>query len=141
MFYNAQENKHIHEGQQFTLDGVTYPSNWLNQSTPEQKAAIGLVEVVKTNEPADRELFWVDEVLSGATISYVNTPKSAEILAQQASNTARNKILELEALQARPLREIALGNTTTAVTKLQELEAAIAVERLKILPPVSGGVI
>ena len=45
MFYKAPD-QYINEGCQFTIDGVTYPANWLNQSTPEQKAALGLEEVI-----------------------------------------------------------------------------------------------
>ena len=33
-------------GTAFTWDGVQYPANWCNLSTPEEKAAIGMVDVV-----------------------------------------------------------------------------------------------
>ena len=75
MFYNAEHNKYIVEGTQFELGGVTYPAVWLNQSTPEQKAAIGLVEVIATNSSADQRFYWVSEQLNEAELTYVNTPK------------------------------------------------------------------
>lgn len=78
MFYHQSENKYIHEGQQFTLDGVTYPSGWLNQSTPEEKLALGLVEVVKTNLPGNPEFYFVNEELNGAELTYVNEPKDLQ---------------------------------------------------------------
>ena len=39
MFYSKTQDKYIHEGTQFELDGVTYPPQWLYQATPEQKEA------------------------------------------------------------------------------------------------------
>ena len=75
MFYNAQYNQYVQEGTQFTLGDITYPPQWLNQATPEQKAEAGLVEVVATNSPADQTYYWVSETLNGAELTYTNTPK------------------------------------------------------------------
>ena len=75
MFYNKQFDVYIQEGTQFVLGGVTYPAQWLNQATQEQKAAIGLVEVIATDSPADDRFYWVSESLVGASLSYTNTPK------------------------------------------------------------------
>ena len=75
MFYNAQYNQYVQEGTQFNLGDVTYPPQWLNQSTPEQKAEAGLVEVVVTNQPANQVYYWVSETLNGPELTYVNTPK------------------------------------------------------------------
>ena len=86
MFYNAQYNQYIQEGTQFTLGDVTYPPQWLNQSTPEQKAAIGLVEVVATNSPADQTYYWVSETLNGAELTYTNTPKDLTSVKTNAVN-------------------------------------------------------
>ena len=82
MFYNAEYRQYIQEGTQFTLGGVTYPPSWLNQSTPEQKAAIGLVEVVATNNPADQTYYWVSETLKGPELTYTNTPKDLDTVKQ-----------------------------------------------------------
>jgi hypothetical protein len=67
MFYSTITGTYINEGTQFTIDGVTYPSNWLNQSTPEQKAALGLEEVVATNSPFNPVYYWTGETLEGGT--------------------------------------------------------------------------
>ena len=80
MFYATKQNKYIVEGTAFELDGVQYPAVWLNQATAEQKAAIGLVEVVATNSPADSRYYWVSETLNGAELTYTNTPKDLEEL-------------------------------------------------------------
>ena len=74
MFYK-EPNQYINEGKQFTVDGVTYPANWLNQATPEQKATLGLQEVVTTNQPFDPKYYWTGETLEGATLTYSGTPK------------------------------------------------------------------
>ena len=78
MFYNSTENKYIQEGTSFVLDGIQYPPSWLNQSTPEQKAAVGLEEVIVTNSPGDDRYYWVSQSLSGATLTWTNTPKDLE---------------------------------------------------------------
>ncbi len=75
MFYNKEFNKYVVEGTAFELGGVQYPAVWLNQATAEQKAAIGLQEVVATNIPADDRFYWVSSTLNGAELTYVNTPK------------------------------------------------------------------
>jgi hypothetical protein len=75
MFYSTTDGQYINEGTQFTIDGVTYPSGWLNQSTPEQKAALGLEEVVATNSPFNPVYYWTGETLDQATLTYTGTPK------------------------------------------------------------------
>lgn len=97
MFYASKQNKYIVEGTAFELDGVQYPAVWLNQSTAEQKAAIGLVEVIATDSPADDRFYWVSEQLNGAELTYVNTPKDLDGLKQswtdQTNNTAYSLLL------------------------------------------------
>ena len=75
MFYCAKENKYIQDGCSFEIDSIQYPPQWLNQATAEQKAAIGLEEVVATNSPANQQYYWVSEDLDGPTLTYINTPK------------------------------------------------------------------
>lgn len=75
MWYREQSNQYINDGSQFVIDGVTYPSVWLNQATPEQKAELGLVEVVATNTPYDSRYYWTGELLDKATLTYTGTPK------------------------------------------------------------------
>lgn len=75
MFYSSTDGQYIQEGSQFVIDGISYPAQWLNQSTAEQKAAIGLEEVIATNSPANQSYYWVSEELDGPSLTYVNTPK------------------------------------------------------------------
>lgn len=75
MFYCTQTQQYIQEGTAFEIDGVQYPSNWLNLSTPEEKAEVGLEEVIATNSPANQTYYWVSETLVGADLTYTNTPK------------------------------------------------------------------
>lgn len=75
MFYCTQNQQYIQEGTAFEVNGVQYPANWLNLSTPEQKAELGLEEVVATNSPANDQYYWVSQTLSGPTLTYTNTPK------------------------------------------------------------------
>ncbi len=75
MWYSKNDGQYIQDGSQFTIRGVEYPANWINLSTPEEKAAIGLEEVIATNSPANDQYYWVSYTLDKATLTYVNTPK------------------------------------------------------------------
>jgi hypothetical protein len=78
MWYSTTNGQYIYAGNQFTIDGVEYPSNWLNLSTEEQKAEIGLEEVIATNSPANDQYYWVSQELDKASLTYVNTPKDLD---------------------------------------------------------------
>ena len=78
MWYSTTDGQYIYAGNQFTIDGVEYPSNWLNLSTEEQKAEIGLEEVIATNQPASDVYYWVSTELDKASLTYVNTPKDLD---------------------------------------------------------------
>ena len=90
MFYSTTDGQYINEGQAFTIDGVQYPQNWLNLSTPEEKAAIGLEEVIATNSPANDQYYWVSTELNKATLTYVNTPKNLTDVKSNALSTINN---------------------------------------------------
>jgi hypothetical protein len=75
MFYCTQNQQYIQEGTAFEVNGVQYPANWLNLSTPEEKTALGLEEVIATNSPANDTYYWVSSTLDQATLTYTNTPK------------------------------------------------------------------
>jgi hypothetical protein len=78
MFYSTTDGQYINEGQAFTIGGIQYPANWLNLSTPEEKLAIGLEEVIATNQPANDQYYWVSSTLDKATLTYTNTPKDLD---------------------------------------------------------------
>lgn len=78
MFYSTTDGQYINEGQAFTISGIQYPANWLNLSTPEEKLAIGLEEVITTNQPANDQYYWVSSTLDKATLTYTNTPKDLD---------------------------------------------------------------
>ena len=92
MFYSTTDGQYINEGQAFTIGDVQYPQNWLNLSTPEEKSAIGLEEVVATNSPANDQYYWVSTELNGPSLTYINTPKDLTTVKSnslsQINNTA-----------------------------------------------------
>ena len=75
MFYHAETDQYIREGMPFELDDVSYPANWLNLSTPEEKAALGLQEVITVGERKDDRYYWVSEQLVGPELIITSTPK------------------------------------------------------------------
>lgn len=105
MFYNKEHNQYVTEGTAFTLGDVQYPANWLNNATLEEKAAIGLQEVVIENQPADERFYWVSETLEAATLTYVNTPKDLDALKSswkdQVNNIVYTTLLPSDYMPAR----------------------------------------
>lgn len=100
---NGQIVQLIAPGTAFELDGVSYPANWCNLSTPEEKAAIGMVDVVYGPAPSD-QYYWVsqdapyyDARTNEVYINFTATPKDlAELQSQQvtATNQAAYNILQ-----------------------------------------------
>jgi hypothetical protein len=84
----------IPDGSQFTIDGVEYPSNWVNLSTPEEKAAINMVDVVYGPSLNDT-YYWISQetpVYNAGTnqvdINFTSIPKDLITLqANQVSAT------------------------------------------------------
>jgi len=69
-------------GSAFELDGVQYPANWCNLSTPEDKAAIGMVDVIYGPAPSDT-YYWVTQeapalVDGQVVVNYTSTPKDLD---------------------------------------------------------------
>ena len=74
-------------GTAFEWDSIQYPANWVNLSSPEEKAAIGMVDVVYGSQPSD-VYYWISQdapVYTGTVveINYTATPKD---LAQCQTN-------------------------------------------------------
>lgn len=65
------DGKALPQGTPFTHNGIQYPANWLNLSTPEEKLAIGITEVSEQPRPDDR-YYWVTDNGDG---TYTATPK------------------------------------------------------------------
>lgn len=86
MFYREASNQYIYEGIAFVVDGIQYPSTWLNTSTPEEKAALGLQEVVVIGSAANQMYYWVSEVLDKATLTITNTPKDLNVCKKIATD-------------------------------------------------------
>jgi len=82
MFAIIKDNTFVQflaSGTPFTLDDIQYPANWLNLSTPEEKAALGIVDVVYGTQPDDR-YYWVshaDPIVNDTfvKVDFVATPK------------------------------------------------------------------
>jgi hypothetical protein len=84
MFYREASNQYIQEGVPFEIDETQYPSNWLNLSTPEEKAELGLQEVITVGERKDDRYYWVSEKLEGAELIITSTPKDFDTVKQMA---------------------------------------------------------
>lgn len=78
----------IPQGTGFEVNGISYPANWLNLSTPAEKAAAGIVDVVYGSYPND-QYYWVSQdapvYADGVvTVNYTATPKDLDSLKSQA---------------------------------------------------------
>jgi hypothetical protein len=84
---NAFE-RFLPEGIAFKLGNTVYAQDWLNLSTPAEKAALGIVDVVYGERPDDK-YYWVTEQPSTyvdgvVTIGYTATPKDLAGCVKQA---------------------------------------------------------
>ena len=84
---NAFE-KFLPEGIAFKIGNTVYAQDWLNLSTPAEKAALGIVDVVYGQRPDDK-YYWVTELppvyANGVvTVDYTSTPKDLFTLQNQA---------------------------------------------------------
>lgn len=93
----------VQPGVPFEWDGNFYPANWCNVSSPEEKASIGMVDVVYGTQAND-QYYWVSEdapVYNAETnqvdINYTNTPKDLTGVktssVQQVNSTAYSILL------------------------------------------------
>lgn len=148
MFYSSKTNQYIQEGTAFELGGVSYPSNWLNLSTPADKLNIGLQEVVATNSPANDKFYWVSSSLSGADLTYINTPKdlfTCQSNEVNATNTTAYSILlpsdwmVVKAFETGVAMDAAWSTwrasiRTTAANHIAAISACTTIEELAALP-------
>jgi hypothetical protein len=135
MFYREKSDQYITEGTTFAIDGTSYPSNWLNMTSPEDKAALGLVEVTDANSPEDSRFYWVSDTLVGAVRTYLNTPKDLDGLkatwAAQIRATAYSLLLPSDWMVVRCLETQILFDeewkTYRAAVRTSASEAVVAI--------------
>tara|TARA_R110000772_G_scaffold8737_2_gene28927 strand:- start:6177 stop:6929 length:753 start_codon:yes stop_codon:yes gene_type:complete len=137
MFYRHKTEQYITEGRAFIIEGVTYPANWLNKSTPQQKADLGLVEVTTTNDPFDPKYYWTGESLEGAVKTFSGTPRELADVQKQATdevNATAYTLLEttdwkvVQAVEAsEPLARAWAVKRSTIRTIAQQATDAIAI--------------
>ena len=128
----------------FEHNGTSYPANWLRLATPEERAAIGITEVVEQPRPDDR-FYWV----SGPNLdgSWTAIPKDLDGLKKtwtaQFKQTAYSMLLPSDWLIIRKqenntdvpadwttYREAVRTKTASTITALEaatDIDAFIAV--------------
>jgi hypothetical protein len=97
MYYHKHSNKYISEGQEFTLNNITYSSSWLSQISAEQIADMGLEKVVIEGTKGNNRFYYVGEQYNGPIINIVNVPK--DIAAIKASEINQIKTETYQILQ------------------------------------------
>lgn len=141
----------------FTIDGITYPTNWIRLSTPEEKASLGIVDVVYQSEPSHK-FYWVtpnEPVYNAETnqvdVSFSTTPKELvqlkETLINEVQNTAYTlllpsdwmvvKAIETESAVASEWKTWRALIRTTAAERIAVIEQSTSVEELAALTSIS----
>ena len=96
------EGKTLPQGVPFEHNGIQYPANWLNLTSLEEKAAIGITEIPEQPRPDDR-YYWVTENDDG---SFSTTPKDLEGLktteVSKVNATAYSMLLSTDFMDFRP---------------------------------------
>ena len=149
---NAFE-RFLPEGTAFEIDGVQYPANWLNLSTPEEKAAVGVVDVVYAERPDDK-YYWVSEAApvyanGVVTVSFTATPKDFAQCQQNAitsvKQTAFSILAPTDYIDTRNLRDPSYkvewmawreSILETCRAYVAQIEACTTVQELANLPQI-----
>lgn len=113
-YYHARSNRYFCEFNQFTLEGIQYPANWLTLATPGDLALHKLEEVVTVGERADEALYVVTEELVGSERRITNTPKS-----QDAISAARQELMNSKLEKVRDVREQILNRLMGIASRAQ----------------------
>lgn len=141
-------------GTPFTWAGQQYAANWCNLSTPEEKAAIGMVDVVYGSQPSD-VYYWVSQdvpVYNGTVveINYTATPKDfAQCQANAISATNSTAYSILLPTDWMVVKAVETGGTvepawntwrqtirTQAADYVAVINACTTVAQLAALPPI-----
>lgn len=156
MFAIIKDNKIVRmlsAGVAFEYLDMQYSANWLNLSTPEEKAAIGVVDVVRAERPNDK-YYWVGEAKpvfnakeSHVVVGYTTTPKDidqakADAISELKSMTFCN-LASTDYVETRNMRDptykpdvIAWRNEVLAAcrARVDAITACETIEALAALP-------
>jgi len=95
MQYLLPNGQYVRTGDAFDLNGSQYASNWLSLASQQEIQELGLQLVVETNARADDYYYVVTSTLSGATLTYTNTPKDLTFLKNQATRAIDQQAFSL----------------------------------------------
>ncbi len=118
--FKLPSGKRIGYGEAFTVGDTQYPGNWLSLVTREERAAIGVTEIVEQPRPDDR-YHWVSQNDDG---SYTATPKDLEGLKKQAVANIKAAAASLLA-QSDWMVTRAFETSTTVDSKWSEYRAGV----------------
>lgn len=106
-------------GTAFEWDGISYPQNWCNLSNPEEKAAIGMVDVIY-GVPANDQYYWVgqDEPVYKDGVVVINYTAKAKDLAPSLTSALA-----------------ALSTTAWTILSPSDWMVTKAVETSTLIPP------
>lgn len=145
---NQEVVRFLQAGVAFELDGVQYPSNWLNFATLEEKESRGIYEVIGGAEP-DQRFYWqgsrqdvVDEENKKVTVSWPALPKDLDQLKQEWLRNVKTaaasllaptdwylvRKLETEQAIPQPVQDHRLAVRTASNQYEQAIQAATSVE-------------
>lgn len=123
MFYIAPD-QYIQDGAPFTVNGTSYPAGWLNATSADEKAAVGLVEVTVVGQREDDRFYWVSESLADGVQTYTNTPKDLAALKTQWKTTVNAAAYSM-LLQSDWMVVKALETSTTVAAAWTTYRAAV----------------
>lgn len=78
-------DKFVNPNAPFVHDGISYPGNWLKLSTPEERAALGIIEVP---DPVDIDRRFFIEIDTGNIMPGFNGPKPRDLKTVQIEQIA-----------------------------------------------------
>ena len=89
MFYHELTDTYIQEGTDFELAGERFGASWLNQSTPEQKAAKHIRECTYEGTHGDDRYYFNSEERVRGVIRRVSIRRPQDMIDAMEANIAR----------------------------------------------------
>jgi len=130
--YFLYNNQRLVMDQPFTIGNTNYPPNFLRTSTPEERTALGITEVVEQMRPDDR-FYWVTANLDG---TFDSTPKDLEptktVFINQINQTAYSLLNQTDYMDFRHIADSTYTPPANWVTYRATVRAYIVTAKAAI---------
>lgn len=85
MFYHQSTDQYIGIGSPFSINGISYPENWLKHASPDDIASIGIIRVIDSGERQNTLFYDVSEKLENGVNVIKHTRRDLSVIKSDLS--------------------------------------------------------